>query len=117
MKITYLQCGKHNKKLFSWYRHDFQVFQPNEDEYYMIDGGASLGEQYCRFSQNGTVEQRDIKELMQDIRSSFQWGQNYDKNNKLLDKTKYILLKDLDSSHICNIITVTIVNVVVVIVS
>ena len=32
------------------------------------------------------------------------WGQNYDKNNKRLPETKYILLKDLTTDHIKGIL-------------
>jgi len=39
---------------------------------------------------NSLIEPRDI----------LFWGQNYDENGKLLPKTKYILIKDMEISHI-----------------
>lgn len=41
---------------------------------------------------------------MPDIRETFTWGQNYDENNVKLPKTKYVLLKDLTTSHISGIL-------------
>lgn len=103
MKITYLNCDAH-RKLFSWYNHDYQTFE-KDDKHYMIDGGISVGELYGRYSADGIVEQSDIKDIIKDIRNSFLWGQNYNEKNERLEETKYALLKELTSSHICGIIS------------
>lgn len=102
MKITYLDCGKHGK-LFSWYLHDFKTIEA-DGEYFMIDGGISAGLEYGRYS-GGKVEDAEIKDIITDVRNSFMWGKNYNKDNVKLPQTEYALLKDLDSSHICGILS------------
>lgn len=39
-----------------------------------------------------------------ELREEFKWGQNYDKNNKPLEKPKFRLLKDLSNGHIIAIL-------------
>jgi hypothetical protein len=92
MQINYIE--KDGKKLFSFYRHDYQRFDSGE----FIDGGFD----YTRSS--GDLKSDTIWNLIADIRQQFRWGQNYDKNDKLLPETKYSLLKDLDFYHIIGIL-------------
>ncbi len=100
MNITYLNCdGK--DKLFSFYRHDFKIKEIEGIEY-MIDGGQ---QDYIRASEKGILEKGEIKDLILDIRQQFTWGKNFDKNNNRLPETQYILLKDLDTDHILNILS------------
>ena len=61
----YLNCDEH-QKLFSWYRHDYQRFE-KDNKQYMIDGGISIGELYGRYSGDGTVEQKEIKDITIDV--------------------------------------------------
>jgi hypothetical protein len=93
MQINYIEVN--GKKLFSFNRHDFQKFESGE----FIDGGFD----YTR--SNTTIQSGSIKDLIEDIREQFTWGQNYDKNNVRLLFTEYKLLKDLDSDHILGILT------------
>lgn len=38
------------------------------------------------------------------------WGQNYDKDNNLLPKTRYILIKDMTTNHILNVLNLYATN-------
>lgn len=98
MKINYVE-HKDGTKLFSFYRHDFQTYGEGED-LVGIDGGFD----YQRIIGTTTSKQGEIKELIQDIREQFTWGKNFDENNVQLEKTEYIKLKDLTTSHIVNIL-------------
>lgn len=104
MKIKYLDMdGK--GKLFSFHQHDFQT-KTIDDKFYMLDGGLSAGiGGYFRTGDSGKMEEAEIKEIIEDIRNSFTWGKNYDKDNNRLPKTQFALLKDLDSSHLCGILS------------
>lgn len=96
MKIGYVE--NKNGKLFSFSVHDYKDDEDNEGNYIMIDGGFD----YYRYS--GDLKEDEIKNLMSDIRETFTWGQNYDENNVRLLETKYVLLKDLTTSHISGIL-------------
>jgi hypothetical protein len=96
MKISYVE--NNNGKLFSFSRHNYKENKDNDGNYVMIDGGFD----YNRYS--GRLKEGEIKDLMEDIRNQFTWGQNYDENNNKLPKTEYRLLKDLSISHISGII-------------
>ena len=98
MKIHYLDCDN-KAKLFSFYRHDYKVFD-TEGKHYMIDGGFD----YIRCSTDGTIQHDEIKNLITDIREVFKWTQNYDENNNRIEP-KTALLKDLTSSHVCGILS------------
>lgn len=107
MKIQYLCCdGKH--KLFSFYRHDYQVWEDSEKNHYMIDGGISSDpSSYGRYSRPNIkdgLQEDEISNLIQDIREQFTWGKNYDKDKNRLPKTKYALLKNLETGHIFGIL-------------
>lgn len=100
MKITYLDCdGK--AKLFSFFRHDYKT-KEIDGKYYMIDGGL---EGYIRHSVDGKIQHGEVKDLFEEIREQFTWGKNYDENNNRLEKTEWVLLKNLTSSHICGILS------------
>lgn len=96
MKIQYVE--NKNGKLFSFSVHDYKDNEDSEGNYVMIDGGF----EYNRYS--GELKENEIKNLMSDIRETFTWGQNYDENNNRLPETKYVLLKDLTTSHITGIL-------------
>ncbi len=96
MKINYVE--NKNGKLFSFSVHDYKDNEDSEGNYVMIDGGF----EYNRYS--GELKENEIKNLMSDIRETFTWGQNYDENNNRLPETKYVLLKDLTTSHITGIL-------------
>lgn len=92
MKINYVETPN-GKKLFSFFRHDY-----NMAENIFIDGGF----EYTR--TNGKVQYDFIANLIEDIREQFRWGKNYDKNGNRLEETEYILLKDIKTDHIINIL-------------
>ena len=96
MKINYVEHSD-GTKLFSFFRHDYKKYS-KDDETIMIDGGID----YTRFS--GKIKEKEIKDLIKDVREQFTWGQNYDKNNVRLNKTNYILLKDMTTGHIINVL-------------
>jgi len=99
VKIHYLNCdGK--AKLFSFSGHDYKE-KTIDGISYMIDGGFD----YIRHSITGTLERVEIKDVIKDIRTQFKWGTNYDKDNNLLDKTKFEILENLDTLHIINILS------------
>ena len=98
MKISALNMDG-NGYLISFNRHDYKETSINS-VYYMIDGGFD----YVRTSEDGKVEQYEIKDFINEIREQFEWTRNFDENNKrIVSETK--LLKDLSSSHICGILS------------
>lgn len=96
MKIGYVE--NKNGKLFSFFVYDYKSDEDGEGNFIMIDGGF----EYNRYS--GELKRDEIKDLMPEIREQFTWGQNYDENNVKLPETKYVLLKDLTTSHISGIL-------------
>lgn len=102
-KINYIE-NKDGTKLFSFYRHDYREYTDKEGNFMFIDGGVD----YIRYSvdeENSWLTEAEISDVIQDIREQYKWGVNYDKNMNKLPETKYVLLKDLDTTHIFNIIT------------
>ena len=97
MKINYVE--NNNGKLFSFFRHDYKDDTDEQGNFIMIDGGFD----YIRYS--GELKESKIKNIISDVRNQFEWGNNYDKNDKLLPKTVYVLLKNLDTKHILNILS------------
>ena len=95
MQINYIETPS-GKKLFSYHRHDFKM-----EEGVGIDGGL---QDYVRVIGGAELKEDSVENLIKDIRESFKWGKNYDKDNNPLPKTEWILLKDLDTSHIVNIL-------------
>lgn len=95
MNINYIETPI-GKKLFSYHRHDFQM-----EEGVGIDGGL---QDYVRVIGGAELKEDSVENLILDIRESFKWGKNYDKDNNPLPKTEWVLLKDLDTSHIVNIL-------------
>jgi len=96
MNINYVE--NKNGKLFSFHRHDYKENYDDEGNYVMIDGGF----EYDRYS--GELKTGNIKDLIPYVREQFKWGQNYDENNNELPETKWVLLKDLTTSHISGIL-------------
>jgi hypothetical protein len=92
---TILEC-KH--------QHDYQEHVDRlNGELYILDGlgyyiRASVNKQpMCHF----TLTLEDPHEI---LREHFKWGRNYTEDMKPLPETEWILLKDLESSHIQNIL-------------
>lgn len=104
MEINYVQ-HKDGTRLFSFYRHDFKEYGEGNDKI-MIDGGFD----YTRYS--GELKRDQISNLIKDIRTQFKWGSNYDKNMNRLPKTVYRLLKDLETSHILEILKLHHFNII-----
>lgn len=99
MKIKYLDCdGK--SKLFSFHRHDYKEMTI-DDTFYMIDGGFD----YIKTSISGTIKEGEVSDLIEDIRNQFEWGSNYTETGELRDTTIYSYLKDMEISHILNILS------------
>ena len=104
MKIQYVICPD-QKKIFSWYRHDYKTHTTEKGEFCMFDGGASsCPEGYSRYGGSAKPESAEISEIIEDIRQDFQWGKNYDADNNRLPTTEYILLKNLSTDHIIAIL-------------
>lgn len=95
MEINYIICKECSDSLFSFHRHDYKSCSCGKS---FIDGGVD----YTRY--NGELKTDNIKDLMYLISLKFTWGQNYDENNVRLPETKYVLLKDLTTSHISGIL-------------
>ncbi|MTV61743.1 hypothetical protein, partial [Streptococcus pneumoniae] len=51
------------------------------------------------------IENEEVKHVIDIIREQFVWGNSYDKDNNRLKETKYVLLKDLETSHILIILS------------
>lgn len=107
MNIRYLDCRGKNK-LFSFYRHDYRTWEDEDKNHYMIDGGF---EDYYRYSHPDMkdknidfIKEDSIENLIKDIREQFTWGRNYTKDGKLLDKTEWLLLKDISNDHLKGLI-------------
>lgn len=100
MIIRYLDCDGKNK-LFSWYGHDYKTWtDPETNKFYMIDGGQGG---YNRFS-GGLPKEDTLENLIKEIREDYKWGKNFDKDGNKLEKTEWVLLKDLETDHIYRII-------------
>jgi len=93
MKIKYVEDTNGNK-LFSFSRHDYKSSEDGS----FIDGGFD----YIR--SNREVKEDDIHSLIKDIREQFTWFNALDKNGNPKEKPVKILLKDIDTSHIINIL-------------
>lgn len=98
MKINVITCLKCNESLISYHRHDYKTCKCKNS---FVDGGFD----YTRYNaENSTLEEKEIKDASSLNRNQFKWGKNYDKDNNPLPKTEWVLLKDLDTSHIVNIL-------------
>ena len=98
MNISYVENINTKVKLFSFNRHDYKEYGEKEN-YMMIDGGFD----YSRYSVdniNTFLRESKIEDVFSDIRNQFKWGRNYTKDMVKLEKTEYILLKDLERDHI-----------------
>jgi hypothetical protein len=89
--------------LTSYHRHDYKRYLDKNGEYYEVDGGN------CYFSRSINIIPYEEMYVLDDgtfetRRNFMHWGQNYDKNNKLLKETKWTPIKDLTSDHICSIL-------------
>ena len=72
-------------------------------ETYIVDGGLN----YLRGSVN-KVQPTYLHTYLEDpittIRERVSWGRNYDKNMNPLPETEWVLIKDLTTDHIINIV-------------
>jgi hypothetical protein len=108
MTIHYLQVHD-GTKLFSFNRHDFKEYKDKDDNYFMIDGGFD----YIKYSmdkEKGEIKYGEVKDLIEDIRKQFTWGQNYAKDGTKLEKTLYKKLHELDFDHILGILRYFTIN-------
>lgn len=94
--ITWVQHPD-GTKLFSFHRHDYKTYEADEVSV-SIDGGfdyfKGIGEHFTEL----------IEDVIVDIRGHMVWGNNYDKEGKPLSETVHILLKDMDTLHIINVV-------------
>lgn len=100
MKIHYLKCLD-NHKLFSFFRHHYNHYIDSDKNEYFIDGGVD----YYRYGGKGKIEETEIKNVIENIREQFIWGQCYDKEGAKLEFVKHCKLKDLETDHIYGIIS------------
>ncbi len=93
-----IQCNYCKEILISHYRHDFKMCKCGKVG---IDGGTF----YLRRVGVGYTENSVIDDgKFETQREVCEWGKNYDKRGRLLKKTKWIKIKDLDTDHIYNIL-------------
>lgn len=89
------------KELISRYQHNYQGYFDSKNRYFAVDGGFS----YLRRVGVGYTENSVIDDgKFETQREICEWGKNYDKRGRLLKKTKWIKIKDLDTDHIYNIL-------------
>lgn len=93
MKIQALKCNNCKEVIFSSHVHDFKTCSCKKVG---IDGGRD----YIRIMGNKS----DYSRLELEAREYLKWGRNFDKDMNRLLKTEYILIKDLDTSHIIAIL-------------
>jgi len=98
MKLIYnaIKCNHCGEILVSYHRHDFKMCSC---EKVGVDGGT----EYLK----RIGEQQDMTELSQydnipykEIRKFVHWGKNYTADNKLLPRTKWIPLENLETEHL-----------------
>lgn len=93
--------------LESVHRHDFKTHLDKNGYEYIIDGGLD----YVRYGSNcPKKENMDNLEaiflteydngLHEKRRKYLKWGKNYDKDMNLLPKTEWVVIKDLEDSHL-----------------
>lgn len=97
MNITYGMCKKCKDVMFSFNRHNIYQCKCHSS---VLDGGFD----YIKCTGSILTKVDTISNLIPLIREKFIWGRNYDKDNNRLAKTEYILLKDLATDHIINIL-------------
>jgi hypothetical protein len=81
-------------------RHDYKVYVDKNGLEYMVDGGhdylrRNIYEDYPY--EELSIEDNGDSELR---RNYLRWGRNYDENMHPLEKTEWILIKDLSTDHI-----------------
>lgn len=80
--------------------HDYQTHLDKNGKEYMVDGGR----EYLRRTIHPDAPYKELSIYDTDAhsikRTEVKWGRRMDKNHKLLFKTEYIPIKDLDTNHI-----------------
>lgn len=98
-------CKHCDTEIISHHRHDFKKCNcEDEQESIWVDGGRD----YER-TMWGDLADFEKKTVYDDgnhetRRNNMHWGVNFDKEMNRLPETKWVLIKDLDSSHILNIL-------------
>lgn len=85
--------------LTSRHRHNFVEYTDKNGQYYANDGGRDY---LRRLADKPDYKDLSVKDdgKFETRRQYLEWGQNFDKNNKRLLKTKFISIKDLATDHI-----------------
>lgn len=99
MKIHYVK-DKEGNKLFSFHRHDYRK---SNDVF--IDGGFD----YVR--TNTDIYFDTIENLISDIRNQFMWKSILNEDETFRDIPNKILLKNMDTDHIINVLIYFIENI------
>lgn len=89
-----IQCNNCKEEIESYHKKDFKMCKCNKIKIY---DNKIIGDNY---KENSVID--DCKHETR--RNTMVWGQNYDKNMNRLPKTKWVKIKDLDTSHIWNIL-------------
>lgn len=97
MNIVYIKCSECNNRVFSFSRHDMQYCKCGQCA---IDGGFD----YIKVTGTAETIRSTIKDSLSLIREQFIWTRRYDKNNTLLKEPERLLLKDLKTDHIVQIL-------------
>ena len=103
MNINYVENIHTKKKLFSFFRYDYQEDTSKDDHYMMIDGGFD----YTRYSvdeENTIFKTEEIEDVIGDIRDQFIWTSTTDAAGNILEKPIEKKLKDMETSHILNVL-------------
>lgn len=86
--------------LHSRFTHEYLEHTDKDGNFFMLDGGVSRYIRYSNESKLGvllTIEDTDNISL---IREHLLWGRNYNTKKELLPKTEWVLLKEIDDSHL-----------------
>ena len=96
MKIKYGHCKDCQQNFFNFKHHNMGWCMCH-------NSGIDIEDFYIRTAGNAEVKEGEISSLIEEIRNSFTWTSNYDKEMNRIPPVER-LLKDLDTDHILNII-------------
>lgn len=94
-------CRHCNTEVRSYHRHDFQSCKCEEDKKKIsVDGGTNYARRL--WGKKADYEDRTVEDNgnHETRRNNLCWGVNYTKDKKALPKTKWTLIKDLNTDHI-----------------
>ena len=96
--VNRIKCNKCEDIIQSIHKHDFNMCSCKSVG---VDGGISylrrVGTDYTEMSLQHT-------DNFEEIRQHMYWGKNYNKDGVLLEKTEWILLKDITDDHLDGLI-------------